>query len=85
MFVIPVAGRRDVAPASGPSGGRRWPVLGSSRWWVALVAPAFADDLNADADVLTAGNQKGITLSANTGQSIAVPVDLWIDCKQRYT
>lgn len=43
--------------------------------------PAVADDLVADSDVLTAGTQTTLNLSATPGQTMSVPVDVYVVCK----
>ncbi len=43
--------------------------------------PAFADQLEADGDIVTAGQQAGVSLSATPGQVKSFPVDLTIQCQ----
>lgn len=62
----------------------------SRRAWLVLVAVfalvagglpvAWADDLDVDADATTAGDQRTVAVSAVTGGSIDIPVDLFVRC-----
>lgn len=66
----------------GVLGIRRWTavIAASLTFVVATGMPVFADDVNADSDVVTTGTQLSISLTATPGQVQTVPVDLYIVC-----